>query len=331
MTTVRRYLMGKGAIVAILMALTSAVFIIAACGGKSTSAAEGPAATSTPGGSAATLPAANANNQTQLPEPTASGAGNTNVPLAGKGTAGTGEAFGQASGSGVRAPASDVASIQFNTTQQVGIWVSGRSEAAAPPDIAILSAGVEARAETVASARAQAAQAMDDLMQVLKARGIEDKDIQTRSFNIFPEYVFNESRRRQELVGFRVSNQVAVKIRNIDIVGPVIDEVAAAAGDLVRIQGVSFSIEDTKSLEIQARAAAVKDLMSKAQQLADLTGVKLGKPVFLSESGGGAPRIDTTFQAKAAFAEAAAPPTAISGGELQMIVTIQGVYTMIGE
>ena len=73
--------------------------------------------------------------------------------------------------------------IQYNTTQQVGIWVSGRGEITATPDLAILSVGVEARADTVAEARNQAAEAMDGLVQALKDRGIADTDIQTRFFS----------------------------------------------------------------------------------------------------------------------------------------------------
>ena len=220
--------------------------------------------------------------------------------------------------------------VQYNTNQQVGIWVTGRGEVTTTPDLFILEAGVEARAISVAEAHGEAARAMDRISEILKNRGIEDKDIQTRFFNISPEYVWNDSKRRQELVGYMVTNQATVKIRDLDSVGLVIDEVATAAGDLVRIQGIRFTVENTEELESQARAKAVENLTAKAAQFAQLTGVNLGRLVFLSESGGFTP---SPVRIERAFAEAAPAPafdrsTSISAGELKLAVSLQGVFAI---
>ena len=223
-------------------------------------------------------------------------------------------------------------SVQIGTNQQVGIWVTGRGEVMVSPDLVLLNAGVEARATTVSAARVQAADAMDRMIQVLEARGIESTDIQTRFFNISPEYRFNRLKEEQELVGYRVNNQVSVQIRDLGSVGVIIDELAEAGGDLVRIQGIRFTVEDTKELETQARAKAVADLMAKAQQFADLTGVQLGSLVFLSESGGFSPRItnlDQAFQERAKAVAAPAAMTPISGGELTVSVMVQGTFAII--
>ena len=184
-------------------------------------------------------------------------------------------------------------SVQYTANQQVGIWVTGRGEVTALPDLVTLSVGVESRATTVQSARVQAAEAMDKMLEALEARGIQGPDVQTQFFNISPEYVWNDRDRRQELVGYIVTNQVSVKIRDLDSAGLVIDEVAEAGGDLVRINSVRFGIEDTTALQSQARENAVVDLMAKAQQFADLTNVTLGKLVFLSETGGVRPRVQS--------------------------------------
>ena len=220
--------------------------------------------------------------------------------------------------------------VQYTASQQLGIWVTGRGEVTTTPDLAILNAGVEARARTVEEARTQASQAMDNLVRVLKVRDIQDRDIQTRFFNISPEFKFDREIGRQELVGFRVDNQVSVKIRDIGSVGLLIDDVATAAGDLVRIQGITFTVEDTETLESQAREKAVQALRAKAQQLADLTGVQLGAPVFVSESGGFVPRSEPIALRSLGIAEAApAPPTSISAGELTVTVIIQGTFSII--
>ena len=170
---------------------------------------------------------------------------------------------------------------------------------------------------------------MAGVIDVLEARNIAERDIQTRFFNISPEYTFDRDRGRQELVGFRVDNQLTVRIRDIGSVGVLIDEVAAAAGDSVRIQGLTFTVEDTTALEAQAREKAVQNLMAKAQQLANLTGVQLGSPLYLSESGGFVPRPEPIFaRAMAATLEAAVPPTSISAGELTVSVNIQGTFSV---
>ncbi len=220
--------------------------------------------------------------------------------------------------------------VQYNTNQQVGIWVTGRGEVTTTPDLSILEAGVEARAVSVAEAHSEAARAMNQIVQVLKTRGIEDRDIQTRFYNISPEYVWNDTKRRQELVGYMVTNQATVRIRDLDSVGLVIDEVATAAGDLVRIQGIRFTVENTEELESQARAKAVQNLTAKAAQFAQLTGVNLGRLVFLSESGGSTPsvvRLDSRAFAEAAPAAIAAP-TSISAGELKVVVSLHGVFAI---
>ena len=123
--------------------------------------------------------------------------------------------------------------------------MSGVGEVSAVPDLAILTAGVEATAKTVQEARNQAAEAMDRMMQALTDQGVTAEEIQTRFFNISPEYIWNRTKEQQELVGYRVSNQISVKIRDLGSTGLIIDELAVAGGDLARIQGISFTVEDT--------------------------------------------------------------------------------------
>ena len=73
-----------------------------------------------------------------------------------------------------------------------GIWVSGHARVTVEPDLVLLTVGVEATADTVAEARAEAAGAMDAVVRAVKAHGLEDQDVQTRSFNIWPQYEYPE-------------------------------------------------------------------------------------------------------------------------------------------
>ena len=80
----------------------------------------------------------------------------------------------------------------------------------------------------------------------------------------------------QVLLGFQVTNQLTVKVRDLDTVGDVIDRATDTGGNLTRFQSVNFTIEDTKGLRQRARAEAVKDLMAKAAQVAALGGSGVG-------------------------------------------------------
>ena len=216
---------------------------------------------------------------------------------------------------------------------QAGIWVSGRGTVSLEPDLAVVNVGVETQARTVAEARDQAARAMDAIVAAVRARGLTERDVQTRSFNIFPQYDYQEitelGRRtsRRVLVGYMVNNTAAIKIRALDAVGDIIDEVANAGGDATRINGVQFTVEDPAPFLVDLRAAAVNDALAKAQHFASLTGVSLGRLVFIGESGGRTPIVQQDFGIERAFAAAApAPATSISGGELELVLNVQAAF-----
>ncbi len=218
---------------------------------------------------------------------------------------------------------------------QTGIWVSGQGKISLEPDLALLNVGVETTGRTVAEANGKAAEAMDAIVAALRGRGLEDKDIQTRSFNVFPQYEYREvtesgfRTNRQILVGYRVSNTAAIKIRDLDAVGEIIDEVATAGGDSTRINGISFTVEDTSPMMDELRALAVGDVMDKAEDFARLSGVGLGRLVFISESSAGRPIVQDFAAPRMAFAESAiSASTPIIGGDLELTLNVQAVFAI---
>ena len=238
-------------------------------------------------------------------------------------------------------PGSFQGSVALVGDAQTGISVTGGGKASAAPDLAVLSLGVEVFAGSVAEAREQAAGAMDQVVNLLISSGIAEKDIQTRHFNISPRYTSREitrclgadptdcfKDRERVIIGYQVTNQLSVQVRDLDSVGSLIDRVTAAGGDLIRFQGVNFSIEDTKALEIEARAAAAADLMAKATQIANLTGVALGKPVFIAEVSRSAPIVVTARSSPTFGDAAAAVKTPILTGELDVVITLQARYAI---
>ena len=129
------------------------------------------------------------------------------------------------------------------------------------------------------------------------------------------------------IVGYQVSNQLTVKVRDLDSVGEIIDQVTEAGGDLTRFQGISFTIEDNEALQDEARTAAIADLLAKSSQVANLTGVELGQLVYITESGS---PIQAQFRVESVFAQSAsAAPTPIMAGELTVVVTMQAMFEIL--
>jgi uncharacterized protein YggE len=208
--------------------------------------------------------------------------------------------------------------------QNVGLQVAGEGKVTAVPDIALLRLGVEAEAEMVTEAQRQAAEAMDKVVKVLKGEDVSEKDIQTQWFSVYPVRRWFDREDREETIGYRVTNIVVVKIREVDKVGTIVDTVAEAGGDLTRIETISFAVDDPAVCYEEAREKAMEDAMVKAEQMANVADVKLGKPIYISEGTAYVPPIRDLY--KEGAAAPVPPPTPISPGELEFQVTVLMVY-----
>ena len=214
-------------------------------------------------------------------------------------------------------------------SQNTGIWVNGAGSVSAAPDLVELNLGVSATADTVSEARQNAAEAMTAMIGYLKGSGVADADIRTQHISIQPQYdwqeVFEEGIRRSErvLTGYQVSNTVRVLVRDLDSTSELLDGAVAAGGDLIRVNGITFRIEDTTELAKQAREMAVEDALSKASELASYSGVVLGRMVYLSEVVGQPVFAERAFASVAADASSSTP---ISPGEQEIRVTVQAVF-----
>jgi uncharacterized protein YggE len=214
-------------------------------------------------------------------------------------------------------------------SQQEGIWVSGTGEVTAIPDIATLRLGIEAQEATVAEAQSKANDAMNKVMDALTDNEIAEKDIQTQRFSIQRITRWDSDKEEEIVIGYRVTNMVIAKIRDIDNTGIIIDAVAGAGGDLTRIDSIAFSIDDPSVYYEEAREKAMADAEDKAKQLAKLGGVSLGKPTYISESSYTPPTIYLDrAEAMPIPAPAPAPPP-ISAGEMEISITVQVVYAIL--
>ena len=125
-----------------------------------------------------------------------------------------------------------------------------------------------------------------------------------------------------------MSNTARIKIRDVDAVGTIIDDAALAGGDATRINGIVFSVEDPKPFITQLRADAVQDAIAKAEHLADLTGVDVGNLVFIGEMDAGTPVARSFAESALTFRDNFQVPTSISGGELELSLNVQAVFSI---
>ncbi len=211
--------------------------------------------------------------------------------------------------------------------QQTGIWVNGEGKITVTPDLATITLGVASQSASVAEAQAKAAVAMDDIMNALAKKGVAKKDIQTRYFNIQQMTRWDDKTQTQIVIGYMVSNSVVAKLRDMQIVGEVIDAVAVAGGDLTRINGINFSIEKPEKLHKQVRELAMNDAKSKAEQIASLSGVTLGKPTYIVENSASPVNYPQSYYKMDSVA-GAAPTTAISAGEMDITLNVQVCYAI---
>ena len=180
-------------------------------------------------------------------------------------------------------PSNGNVNVNLNSQQQ-GIWVSGEGKVTAVPDVAILTLGIEAQEIDVATAQAEASEAMDKVIQALKDQGIANEDIQTLYFNITEVTRWDSFKETTEVTGYRVTNTVNAKVWEVEKAGEVIDAVVTAGGNLIRINSINFTVDDPSPYYEQARKLAITYAKAKADQLASGTGVNLGAVTYMTES-----------------------------------------------
>ncbi|MCJ7725264.1 MAG: SIMPL domain-containing protein [Acidimicrobiia bacterium] len=163
-----------------------------------------------------------------------------------------------------------------------GISVTGQGRVLGKPDTLTLRLGISVLRDTVDQATTEAAAKAQAIIDALTAKGVAEEDIQTANYSIWPEYDYSDN--TQRITGYRVQNELSVKIRDLDKAGEIIDATTAAGGDDAIVNGLSFSIEDNTALLEAARTAAWGDAEAKARQLAELAGVDLGTARSISET-----------------------------------------------
>ncbi|MCB1514593.1 MAG: SIMPL domain-containing protein [Hyphomicrobiaceae bacterium] len=161
------------------------------------------------------------------------------------------------------------------------VTVTGEGKVAARPDMARISLGVVSEAATAKEALKANSGAMDALIGGLKARGIPADDIQTTNFDVSPRYVHTKDGKPPTIDGYRVSNDVAIVVRELAQLGPMLDEIVSVGAN--RIGGLSFAIADAEALKDEARRNAIANARQRADLYANAAGARLGQVLVISE------------------------------------------------
>jgi len=201
------------------------------------------------------------------------------------------------------------------TERPAMISVSGEATVSVPPDMAEVDGGFTSEAKTARDASDASNAAMGKVLLALKAANIDAKDIQTSRLSLQPQTQNAPNRSGPpSIIGYRASNHVTIRLRDVTKVASVIDMlVGAGAND---IGGIDFMVSAASKLLDEAREQAFADARRKAEIYAKAAGVSLGAPLSISEGNASMPM----FHAKMAMAPMAAAP--VSQGEETLSVTV---------
>ncbi len=171
------------------------------------------------------------------------------------------------------------------------INVRGEGEVFAKPDIGSFTFSVRAEGVDAAEAQTKSAEAINGILAYLKEAGVEDKDVKTTNYNLYPTYNYGEDRvcawgqycppMDPVIDGYEVSQMVEVKVRDLDKSGDLISGVGGKGA--TDISGLTFTIDDESELKAEARELAIAEAKEKAKELADDLDVRIVRMVGFYE------------------------------------------------
>ena len=166
------------------------------------------------------------------------------------------------------------------------LTVNGEASVAVAPDTAVIRIGVSSLGKTAREASEANGKQMTSVLAAVKESGIADRDVQTSRLSLQPQYDPNKNGTAR-LLGFQVTNQVTLKIRETEKLPAVLDRAIAAGAN--EMSGIEFIVSEQSKLLDQARDDAIADARRKAELYAKAAGVKLGRVVAISEEGSSPP------------------------------------------
>ena len=208
------------------------------------------------------------------------------------------------------------------------ISVGGQGFVAVRPDMARVSIAIEERDESLTAAQKTVAEATEDVMEVLDDLDIEDRHVDTTGATVQPNYRWNREREEQELVGYIVRRQIEVELRDLDVLGKLIDGAVRAGANQVSPPVLDSSRR--REVYREALAKAVQDARSNAAAIAASLDVDLGDVVRVQAG----PRIPVALRASRAgtatlaLAEGDMSAATYNPGEMRLEANVMAVFAI---
>ena len=163
---------------------------------------------------------------------------------------------------------------------------SGEGKVLAKPDIAVAYLSIVTEAATSKAAQDENSRKSQEVVDFLKKQNVDEKDIKTSSYNIYPQYNYPRFD-KPEIRGYQVNQSLQVKIRDLDNVSKILDGVVTAGVN--QVGSLNFQIDNPEELKTEARQKAIDDAKNKANELKSQLGIKLGRIINFSENTYGYP------------------------------------------
>jgi uncharacterized protein YggE len=201
------------------------------------------------------------------------------------------------------------------------VTVVGQGEVKGTPDTLTISLSIEATAPDATAAMNQASDRAQAVIDALANDAKVDRnDISTTSVNLQQQFGPDST----TIIGYRASNSLSVKIRKLDSASTTLALITTTGGNATRINGVNYSIDDDSKLVTDARARAFDDAKGRADQYAQLSGLRLGKVISISETGGSVPP-----PGPVQIPRAAAEPVPLQPGQQTVSFAVTVVWELI--
>ena len=224
-------------------------------------------------------------------------------------------------------------SLQSNSLLPHGINVQANSSISVPADLASFNIKIKSREKTVTEARENTARYANRVVDAIKKLNISEDDIQTTSFNIYPETRWIEKKddfgvySESTIIAYSVENSINVLVRNLDDLGKVIDEATIAGENQIQINNINFSISNINSYEKKLRENAAINAKNKAQTYVESLGLKLGNLNYLNEIS--SPITTPSYEPRmeiAMSADSQYTPSTFIPGDIEISISIQANF-----
>lgn len=214
-----------------------------------------------------------------------------------------------------------------NVSERSTITVSGNGKLQAAPDVGYVNVAVETRALTAKEAQSKNASAFSGLTKLLyDTYKMAAKDVKTTSFNVQPEYTYNNNDGTSKVKGYLAVHSLQITTRDLNGVGKLLDDLSASGAN--RIDGVQFDTEKQDQYELQTLDKAMANAKAKAQTLAKAAGKELQDVITISQNSMNVVPIYNQRNTMMSDKAADSAGTTVETGEITLSADITVTYEM---